>query len=218
MSNYYLKALTPEKISEAKKNGEYDIRQARRRAEAARAIAGSMDNAYVTKRILDKLTALIPNVKHIYLNARNYAIELNISYLDSTRYSDDIFIPLCKPETRRIDAQKLLKDAEMYEAEAREKEENLARLDAAVEYYNDVADRYARVYNVLKSFLYGDLPYPDYNLEKKYEKEPFDAPVPLPDPVPLRVLPPAGYVPEKMAAGSEAPASETLSMLEFLNS
>lgn len=202
MSNYYFDRLTPDKIQQAREHALKNISQERRRASALRAIAEKLPNAYVTKRIEDKLLNAIPGATRVYLRNPSYTcgnVSLGI-YYESSRYDDSIEINLCPAENRRIDAESLIACADNVDKETDEQEAKLAHLEEAAAAYNRLADQYARIYNVLYAFLYSSIPNADYDLERKYRNEPFEDPTVPRKPLLLPVRPDGSYTLDEFAA------------------
>ena len=195
MSDRYMDTISPEMLAGAKKKGECEIMTARRRAAAMRIIAENLDGAYVTKRIIEKLKPIIPAADAFYLSSREYSdyVYLHIGYPEDGYTRDYDEITICDKETRRVNAENLNKSAAREEDEANEKQTLLDNLDAAAAEYNTIADRYAQIFKVLEPFMYGNIPYADYQLKERYKDMPladlFADPEAsaLPDPIPLPV-------------------------------
>lgn len=222
MSNSYFDTITPDKLTEAKRKGKYEIASELRRAEVLRAVGGNLSGAYVTKRIEDKILAAIPGANRIYLHKRSYCdyIELAVYFREIATNENPVEVTICTAENRRIDGEKLLADAEKIEASARAKQANMAALDEAAEIYNSLAERYARIYEILDDFLYESIPYADYALKNRFQdlsiperlsdpEAPQEAPeasAPVREPIPLPVRPVERFTMDEFiarAAGSE---------------
>ena len=188
-----------------------------RMANALRIIADKMDNVYVTKRVEGKFLELITDATRVSMWPRNYSndIELHIEYPDTRNYNDWCVFTICSTENRRIDGAKLREKANDMETWGCKTLAQLSQLDAAVALYNDVADRYAQIYEYLHH-SFSDLPYADYWLQDKYRGQPLpelpgaaqDAaepvqepqPEPVPDPIPLPVQPVENYTMDEFLA------------------
>lgn len=195
MSRYFDR-ISAEKLEKATSDAKHEIGKEIRRARALRAIAENLDGAYVTKRLTDKLQALIPDADRVFISDRTFcgSIELHFSFPDTRSYDDYCVIRLCWTDTRRIVAADLIRDAEHAENKAADLQERLDVLPAAADLYNDLADRYARVYAVMEHFLYGYIPLGMSTYSKTPVSELFPAPEaeatpeadPDPDPEPAR--------------------------------
>lgn len=216
MHTDYFDIINPEKLEETKRKVKGRITKGLRCASVLRAIADNLDGAYITKRLEGKLAAIIPGASRVYLSHDKWSdyIDIHVEYPDCVRYDDQISLRICKTDTRRIEGDSLRGNAEMIEEEAAGKQRSLDNLDAAVEIYNNLADCYAKISHVLEDCLYGEVPYADYNLKKKYKDDLFTDPAAVPpknlqvvpqhtapkDPVPLPVRPVETYTLEEFTA------------------
>lgn len=133
------------------------IRVLREVAAARRAIADTLDGAYVTKTIEAKLKALFPDDAHVYYHCDSswkYC-----AFFRGTNYKGTQYIALCRKEEKRVNAEHLIKSAEEDEERAAQLEKSLETYSETIATYNAIVTTYKSIRDKLYEFGFTDLPY-----------------------------------------------------------
>lgn len=173
MAGYRMEAINDSKLKDAKLKMEKKIDWYRRSADAARRIAENFNGAYITKRMEDKILAILPGAKRVWFYQANYTdhVSVHISFSDHYDREEISEIVLCRKDNRRLDAAKLIEYAKSEELNAMNCENLLGRIDCIVEKYEAIAKQYAEIEDDLNDFFSYSLPTCDSVYERIAKSE-----------------------------------------------
>lgn len=133
------------------------IRLLKEEAAAARIIANKLDNAYITKRLLDKVKEYLPQYR-AYISNSSSILELVLHRPDMD-YNESFYIGLgADSKHRRIDSEIVKAIADSREAEAIQLEKQLETFYEMVSRYNGLVSEYSTIRDSLYKF-FPDIPY-----------------------------------------------------------